>query len=272
LADYLIPVLELMRIGDCGCGAGYNTSTGLGVVYDSSKGGGYSWQRSSVANGGITHFGVHLTSVPPANISYNWLDRNTDGKLYYAGTNNIAAGYPSPPPPPPPISSATVVTPDWSINASNQLVAAITNNTDHPIWVQGVSAPDNTLLTLDQLMATDPLFTSLTMAEAQRLDPGDTLSEIEDILTSTVGGRAIFWVYAFSGSEEITDARNGRNIYNANCGAACDFATMQGDLQRRMMTAANLGAPVPVPPALPLLGSGLGLAALLARRREQAQA
>jgi len=255
-----------------GCGAGHNTSTGLGVVYGNSG----QNPNAIVANGGITHFGVHLTKVPSAAISYNWLDRNTsDGKLYYQGTTNIAAGYPTPPPPPPVVSNTTVVTPNWVINGSNQLVATITNTTDHPFWVQGVSAEDNTTLTLDQLFSTDPLFSTLTMAEAQLLEPGDTLSEPGDILASTIGGRAMFWIYGFSGLERETDVRDdGRVVYGHDCpDTGCDFTTMHGALQSRMMTAANIGevTPVPVPVAAWLMGSGLaGLFSFGARRRIQA--
>jgi hypothetical protein len=47
------------------CGNGYNTSTELGVVYDGNNPSAYT---SSVADGGITHFGVHVTKWPTGNI------------------------------------------------------------------------------------------------------------------------------------------------------------------------------------------------------------
>ncbi|QPK63783.1 hypothetical protein IVG45_02055 [Methylomonas sp. LL1] len=251
-----------------GCGSGYNTSGGLSVVHDGNKPGSYS---SSVGIDGITHFGVHLMKAP-GSISYNWLDRNSsDGQLYYAGTNTLAAAQSAPvtpPAPPAPVEQPAIVTPDWTLEGS-QLVATVTNNGSRPIWVQGVSAEDTTAVSLDDLMATNPLFENLTMAEAQLLEPGDTLREIGDIMASTIGGRAMFWVYSFTGAEIVSDTQNGVDIYNADCGAdGCDFATMHGDLQSRMMTSASIGvAPVPVPAAMPLFLSALGAMTFFGRKR-----
>ena len=253
-----------------GCGAGFNTAFGLAVVHDGNNSGTNPFSgRASVSNGGLTHFGVHLNTSPAGRINYNWLDRGNDGSLYIAGTTTLAAGQPAPPAPTPPEEPASppaILTPDWSIDANTgQLVATITNDTNHPLWVQGVSAEDNANLTLDQLLATDPLFTTLVMAEAQLLDPGDTLSEIEDILASSIGGRAMFWVYGFAGDEFLSDAEN--DIWNADCGAGCEFDLTGGELQSRMMTAVNLGvAPVPVPAALPLMLGALGALGTLRRR------
>lgn len=156
-----------------GCGAGHNTSTGLGVGYGNSGPN----PNVAVGNPGITQFGAQLKKTVPGAINYNWLNRNAnDGKLYYQGTSSLAAGYPLPPSPPPAVSNETVVSPKWEIHSSNQLLATITDTLNHPYWVLGVSAEDNTLLTLDHLFSTDPLFLSLTMAESQLLEPGDTLS------------------------------------------------------------------------------------------------
>ncbi|NJA04766.1 hypothetical protein HC024_03255 [Methylococcaceae bacterium WWC4] len=260
-----------------GCGKGYNTSNGLGVVYDGNNASpGNYWQHSSVADGGVTHFGVHLNTLPTGNINYNWLDRNTgDNQLYIAGTNILAAGQaapPSPPPAPAPVPQPVVITPDWNFNGAT-LTAVLRNTTNHPIWVQGVSAEDTSAVTLDQLMATNPLFSSLPMAEAQLLDPGDALTEAGDIAASSFGGRAMFWVYAYSGAERITDNKNGVDIFGQDCtqlATGCDFASMHGDLQSRMMTSVNVGevAAVPVPGALPLFISALSGMFWLGRRKQ----
>lgn len=250
------------------CGAGYNTTSGLSVVYDGNNPSAYS---SSVADGGITHFGVHVTKWPVGNISYNWLDRNTsDNQLYIAGTNILAAGQvtqTSPPPVPEPVSQAVVITPDWTLNGST-LSAVVKNTTNRPIWVQGVSAEDVDAVSLDELMANNPLFSNLPMAEAQLLDPGDALTEAGDLAASSFGGRAMFWVYDYTGPEDIADTTDeGINIYNKAC-QTCDFETMHGTLQSRMMTSVDLGpAPVPVPAAMPLFLSALTGIGWLGRRR-----
>jgi hypothetical protein len=251
------------------CGNGYNTSTGLGVVYDGNNPAAYT---SSVADGGITHFGVHVTKWPTGNIVYNWLDRNsTDNQLYIAGTNTLAAGQIAPPSPPvivpEPVPQAVVITPDWTLNGST-LTAIVKNTTNRPIWVQGVSAEDVSAVTLDELMANNPLFSNLPMAEAQLLDPGDALTEAGDLAASSFGGRAMFWVYDYTGPEDIADTTDeGINIYNKAC-VTCDFATMHGSLQSRMMTSVDIGtAPVPVPAAMPLFLSALAGLGWFGRRR-----
>ncbi len=258
-----------------GCGAGYGTSNGLSVVYDGNNANSaYSWQHSSVADGGVTHFGVHLNSLPTGNISYNWLDRNaSDNQLYIAGTNTLAAGQiaqPTPPAPPAPVPQPVVITPDWTLSGA-RLTAVLKNTTDHPIWVQGISAEDTTAVSLDALMATNSLFASLPMAEAQLLDPGDSLTEAGDIAASSFGGRAMFWIYAYTGPDKV-DNQNGVDIFGQACtttATGCVFASMHGDLQSRMMTSVNVGevAPVPVPGALPLFVSALTGVFWLGRRK-----
>ncbi len=252
-----------------GCGSGFNTGTGLAVVHDGNNG------QPFVPNNGITHFGVHLRRTPTGRIDYNWLDRGTDNVLYIAGTSTPAAGQvPVTPPAPAPVVQPAVLTPVWNFDPNTQaLTPAITNDTNHPLWVQGVSAEDNELLTLEQLLADNDLFTSLMMAEPQLLDPGDSLVELEDILASTIGGRAVFWIYTYTGPDALTDDLPGEenDVFNADCGTTCDFATMGGESppQSRMMTAANLG-PVPVPATLPLLLSGLGLLGTALHRKASA--
>jgi len=253
------------------CGAGYNTTSGLSVVYDGNNPAAYT---SSVADGGITHFGVHVTKWPTGSINYNWLDRNTsDNQLYIAGTNILAVGQvaqPTPPPVPEPVSQAVVITPDWTLNGST-LSAVVKNTTNRPIWVQGVSAEDLDAVSLDELMANNPLFSNLPMAEAQLLDPGDALTEAGDLAASSFGGRAMFWVYDYTGPEDLSDTTDeGINIYNKAC-VTCDFETMHGTLQSRMMTSVDLGpAPVPVPGAMPLFLSAFTGIGWLGRRRIKA--
>ncbi len=274
--------LEGMSTGDlmvgyptyCGsafaCGEGFNTARGLSVVYDGNASGA---RVSTLPDGAITHFGVHLTSLPKGPINYNWLDRNvSDSQLYIAGTNKLAGGQiapPIPPAPPAPVPPPVVITPDWSLNGAT-LTAVLKNTTNHPIWVQGVSAEDVTAVSLDDLLATNPLFSSLPMAEAQLLDPGDSLTEAGDIAAATIGGRAMFWIYSYSGPERVTDTTSaGVEIFGQDCSVtACTFATMHGDLQSRMMTSVSVGAaPVPVPASLPLLLSALTGVGYLNRRR-----
>ena len=240
------------------CGTGYNTTGSLGVVYDGNNPSAYA---SSVADGGITHFGVHVTKWPTGNIAYNWLDRNTtNNQLYIAGTNALAAGQTLPveiPAVPEPVTQAVVVTPDWSLDGAT-LSAVVRNTTNRPIWVQGVSAEDVSAVSLDDLMANNALFENLPMAEAQLLDPGDALTEAGDIAASSFGGRAMFWVYDYTGDMMISDTTDaGVNIYNKAC-VSCDFATMHGTLQSKMMTSVDIGpASVPVPAAMPLFLSAL---------------
>lgn len=247
-----------------GCGNSYNTASGLSVVYDGNNANpSYFWQRQSVPNGGVTHFGVHLTSGP-TETTYNWLDRNVaDHQLYIAGTSTLAAGQSAPPvpPAPAPVPQPVVITPDWTLSGAT-LSAVIKNTTNRPIWVQGVSAEDTTAVTLDQLMATNPLFAGLPMAEAQLLDPNDSLTEAGDLSASSFGGRAMFWIYSYSGPVRITDVVNGVNVYGQDCSATvggCVFNDMHGSLQSRMMTSVSVGevSAVPEPETYSLLLVGV---------------
>jgi len=81
-------------------------------------------------------------------------------------------------------------------------------------------------------------------AEPQLLDPNDTLMEAEDLLAATdSSGRAIFWVYSYTGAVDDSGNAVGEPT----------FELTHGDLIGTVMTAVNLAVPEPTTLALTLV-------------------
>ena len=266
-----------------GCGTGYDTTSGvhnvLSVVHDGGS-------TRKVANNGVTHFGVHLTTnTPIGNIKYDWLDRRADGYLYHVdGSGKAAAGQApalgSPPPPPTPPVAPTppvVLTPHWTFNSGTGMWdISIQNTLGRDIWVQLGGAISTTAITLDQLMTDNPLIMNTTNDRFELLTAGQSITESEDIQGATVAGVAKFFATDYVGPK---DSSGG--AYCSNYVGTCtyidgngvtheiDSLTTHGLALGNIMTAANFAAAVPEPNAAWLFGSGLIVLIGAARTRNK---
>jgi hypothetical protein len=216
---------------------GYQTSItpfagGTRVVYDGIA----PANDVVVTPGGLKHYGVHL-STSPTTVRYNWL-ANNGGVLVHAPIANPAP--------------VQLPTPVW-VPGVIGIAAGVWNNTDRPIWLKALHAPNDSPATLEDLLIDSDDVMALGEEpediEAQLLDPDDVLSEVEDLLdASDASGRAIFWVYPYTGEVDDSGTAVGEP----------EFANTHGEAIGTVMTAVNF-AVVPEPAtallfALTLLG------------------
>lgn len=212
------------------------TATGVKVIYDGRS------PLIQVPDGGMKHYGVHLYSTP-TKVTYNWLATDGLGQLVHA-----PVGAPTPPPVPLP-------TPVWQTSATG-VTAGVYNSGTRPLWLKALHGTQDAAAVLEQLLIDSALITSLgdeEEVEPQLLDPGDTLDEVEDLLDAmAVGGRAVFWVYEYTG--EVDDS--------GNAVGEPTFEDTAGDMIGIVMTAVNF---IPEPATLAMLG--LGIMVCLRRNR-----
>lgn len=224
---------------------GYTTtiesiSGGTRVIYN-----GLASENSIVVRpDGLKHYGVHLRTTPTT-VRYNWL-ANNGGVLVHAP---IAAPAP-----------VQLPTPVWNPGVLG-IAAGVWNNTDRPVWLRALHAPNESPALLEDLLTDSDDVIALgdeEDAEPQLLDPDDRLTEAEDLLAATdASGRAVFWVYSYTGP--IDDS--------GNAVGEPTFELTHGELIGTVMTAVNFAA-VPEPATLVIsLAAIVALGSLRYRNR-----